>query len=422
MAGVHHTPNLKAGQTGRERINASRSVFGTAEYEARVGAVRAAMRERELDALLVSAPENVFYLTGLNHQGHFAFTALLLRAEEHPLIVARAMESHTLAAQVPCCEQVLFGDGEEPEAAVACALGAGGLESGRIGAEKLSMSLPVRIWEGIAERTPRVSWQDGSGIVDDVRAVKSPAEISCIRRAAAISDHAMQSGIGAVGTGVNEQEVAAEVYRSMVAEGSEYPGFAPLIRTTDLLRHEHRTWEDRVLESGDCLFLELSGCVNRYHAPLTRMVHVGEVPAGVDAAAEIVLGSLEAIREALRPGALAGDVYAAWEAAVHESLGDRDYRRHHCGYMVDIGFPPSWSGSGVVKGLRRGSEMEIREGMVFHLLPWLIGAGPADYTVSDTALVTQSGPELLTSTPRAPTTAGGDGARAGEQDSGRTSG
>jgi len=343
-----------------------------------------------------------FDLTGLNHQGHFAFTALLLQTEGAPLIMARAMERHTLDAQVPNCEQVLFADGEEPADAVARAISAGGLESGRIGVEKHAMSFPIHIWEGVVERTPQVSWEDRSRLVDGLRAVKSPTEIEYIRRAAAISDHAMRSGISVVGEGVNEQEVAAEVYRSMLASGSEYPGFAPLIRTTDLLLHEHRTWEDRVLQAGDGLFLELSGCVNRYHAPLTRMVHIGEVPDGVAAVAEIVLGSLEAIRGALHPGALAGEVYAAWQKVIDEALGHHDYRRHHCGYMVDIGFPPSWSGSGVVKGLRAGSEMEIREGMVFHLLPWLIGAGPADYVASDTVLVTDAGPEFLTTTPRTP--------------------
>jgi Xaa-Pro dipeptidase len=41
--------------------------------------------------------------------------------------------------------------------------------------------------------------------------------------------------------------------------------------------------------------------------------------------------------------------------------------------------------------------------MIFHLLPWLIGQEPADYVVSDTVLVTDTGPaELLTSVARTP--------------------
>lgn len=381
----------------------TRGPFSTSEYTARGATVREAMRERGIDALLVTSPENIFYLTGLNHQGHFAFTALLLKAEGDCLLVARAMERHTLAAQVPGCEHVLFGDGEDPAEAVARAVHASGLERGRIGVEKDKMSFPIRVWEGVVARTPRAQWEDRADLIDDVRIVKSPAEIDCVRQAASISDRAMQSGIRAAGVGANEREVAAEVYRSMVAIGGEYPAFAPLIRTGDRLLQEHITWQDRTLRAGDALFMELSGCANRYHAPLTRMVYVGHPPEGADAAAEIVIAGLEATRAALRPGALTGEVYAAWKAVVDEALGHHDYHRHHCGYVTGIGFPPSWSGAGVPVGIRPGGEITIRPGMVFHLLPWLLGQGPTDYAVSDTVLVTETGAELLTSVARTPT-------------------
>ena len=44
----------------------------------------------------------------------------------------------------------------------------------------------------------------------------------------------------------------------------------------------------------------------------------------------------------------------------------RMYRRHHCGYLVGIGFPPSWTGGNKVTGLRHDSDLEIKEG---HDLP-----------------------------------------------------
>jgi Xaa-Pro dipeptidase len=106
-------------KTGRESADTPPAPFTVSEYAARVAAVRATIRKRELDALLVSSPENIFYLTGLSHQGHFAFTALRIKAEGECLLVARAMERHTLAAQVPDCEHVPFDDGEDPADAVA---------------------------------------------------------------------------------------------------------------------------------------------------------------------------------------------------------------------------------------------------------------------------------------------------------------
>jgi Xaa-Pro dipeptidase len=69
--------------------------------------------------------------------------------------------------------------------------------------------------------------------------------------------------------------------------------------------------------------------------------------------------------------AIAGDVYRAWQGVLDRN-GLSDYRRHHCGYATGIGYPPSWSGSGVPVGLRPDSKMELRPGMVFHLMSWLL--------------------------------------------------
>jgi Xaa-Pro dipeptidase len=108
------------------------------------------------------------------------------------------------------------------------------------------------------------------------------------------------------------------------------------------------------------------------------------------------------VRSALVPGALNGDVYAAWQAVVDRGLGHAGYRRHHCGYAIGIGFPPSWVGGAAVAGLRAGGTTEIHEGMVFHVLSWLLDQKPADYVLSDTMLVTATGGEILTSSRRDP--------------------
>jgi Xaa-Pro dipeptidase len=105
------------------------------------------------------------------------------------------------------------------------------------------------------------------------------------------------------------------------------------------------------------------------------------------------------VLEALRPGALARDVYATWQQVV-DRAGLAHYRRHHCGYLVGIGFPPSWTGGNRVTGLRHDSDLEIRPGMTFHVLSWLMDTGAGDYFISDTVLLTEDGPEVLTSAPR----------------------
>lgn len=372
-----------------------------AEFNARIVKVRERMDEQGIDALLLASPENIYYLLGLNYQGYFSFTLVVLPLSGPPFLVARAMEKPTLHVQVPGCEHVAYDEDDDPAEMVADVIGRCTGGSDALGLDRAAMFFPVGVWERVRELVGTRSWTDGSGIVETVRAVKSPAEIALVRRAAAISDNAVRAGVETTGTGRTERTVAAAVYHEMIYSGSEHPGFAPFIRSTDILHHEHVTWRDRSLYRESGLFMELSASVYRYHAPLTRMVYVGRLPSGVADAARGSIAGLTAIENTLRPGVKSGDVYAAWAKAVQDELG-QTYERHHCGYMVGIGFPPSWVGGSRVTGIRREGELEILAGMVFHVQSWLLGSGPAEYCVSDTALVTPEGCELLTQFEREP--------------------
>jgi Xaa-Pro dipeptidase len=377
-------------------------VTAVEEHDARVGAVRAAMERRGVTALLLPSPEDVYYLTGLDHLGYFAVTLLVLPIEGEPLLVSRAMEHPTVQVQAPRCLHVPYEDDGDPAGAAIEALRRADAAGGRVGVDRSTMYLPLDVWERIRAGLPEVGWVGASDLVADERMVKSAGEIAHVRRAAAISDRALQAGLDVAGPGVTEREVAATIYGELIRAGSEVPGVPPLVRSTPTLHLEHVTWSDRPLELGDALFLELSASIARYHAPVSRIAHVGEAPAGLHDMAAHALAAFEAVRDGLRPGVRAGQVYDAWQRAVDAGLGHSRYRRHHCGYITGIGYPPSWTGSGTPVGLRAGSDLVLRPGMVFHVFSWILGQGPADYGVSDTALVTDAGCELLTTTARAP--------------------
>ncbi|MGH3736748.1 MAG: M24 family metallopeptidase [Micromonosporaceae bacterium] len=380
------------------------AAFTPEEHAARIAATRAEMRRRDLELLVVVAPENIYYLLGLNHQGYFAFTLLLLPLRGAPVLVARAMEGPTVAAQAPQCAHAAFGDAQDAAQTAAAAIADLAPTAARIGVECSGMFFPIVAWEHIRTSLADRTWIDASDLVEAIRVIKSPAEISLVRRAATISDRAMAAGVATAGPGVTETAVAASVYRELIASGSDYPGFAPCIRGADILRQEHVTWRDRPLPYGGGLFLELSASAGRYHAPLTRLVHIGRFPTGVERVAETALAGLREVADQLRPGTIGSDVYAAWHKVISDGLGHQDYQRHHCGYLVGIGFPPSWVGGSRVVGIRPDSDYQIRAGMVFHVLSWIIDEPPADYVVSDTVLVTEAGGELLTTYPRVPIT------------------
>jgi Xaa-Pro dipeptidase len=422
--------------------------FSAEEYVQRLDAVRQRIEERKLAGCLVSRPENIHYLTGLNYQGYFAYQMLVVPLRGTPILITRAMEGATVRDQVPDVRHMGYSDGIEPLPApmdrsqdlllsaqtesgemvglepwsmslgvktqgeeglapdvtpqvdTTCrAITELGLASGRVGLEMNSSVLPVNIAQGLFTTLSGVEWVDASSLVDACRLVQSPQELVCTRRAASISDGMMRAAIQTAGPGINEQTVMTAIYNAMLQSGGTYPAFLPLVRSTRTLEHEHGTWSDNLLLNGDYLFLELSGCCWRYHAPMGRLVFIGKAPDQAQRIHDVCQDAIERAAKRIGPGVQAREVYRAWQDSVDQA-GLTLYRRHHCGYAVGIGFPPSWSGSGVPVGLRADSTMELRAGMVFHLMSWLLRTGQGDSFLSDTVAVTDDGCEILTTTSR----------------------
>jgi Xaa-Pro dipeptidase len=232
-------------------------------------------------------------------------------------------------------------------------------------------------------------------------AVMCGNRLKCWKTMPILPRTAAGAAIEAIADGVPEHEVAAACLGAMTRAGGDPRGFGPFIRPAARLGEEHATWGGGRYRTGEPVFLELSGCISRYHAPLGRIVHIGDPPAADLRMAATVEAAFGAVVAALRPGALAREVYAAWQSMV-DAAGLAHYRRHHCGYCVGIGVPPSWTGGNTVIGLRSDSDLRVEEGMSFHVLSWLMGTGRGDHFRSDTVLVGPVGAEVLTQTPIRP--------------------
>jgi Xaa-Pro dipeptidase len=374
--------------------------FSDAEIARRLAAFRAELNTRKLDGAVVAAPENVFYLTGLDHWGYFAPHLLIVPLQGTPVLVTRAMERVSVDKQVRAAEFRGHSDSETAADMAARVLRDLKLVGRHVGLEYWTSGLS----HGLAlslQAQAEADWHDISNLVDELRLVKSAEEQALMRKAAAVTDAAAGAAIEAIGDKVPEREVVAACVAAMTRAGGSPPAFGPFIRPGSRLREEHSTWGDGRYKAGEPVFLELSGCLSRYHAPLGRLVHIGSIPESDAKMAETTKRAFDAVLGALRPGAKARQVYAAWQRVVDDA-GLQHYRRHHCGYCVGIGLSPSWTGGNKVVGLRHDSEMEIRDGMSFHVLSWLMGTGRGDYFISNSVLLGAQGPEVLTRTPTGP--------------------
>jgi Xaa-Pro dipeptidase len=374
-------------------------LFGREVYAERRRRAMEAVAAAGLDVLLVTIPENIYYLIGLDHFGYFAFHLLVVPAHGEPVLVARRMEHVTIGRDVPDLRFEGYGDDDDIAAHCVGVVGAATSDPRHIGMEESSLYLLPTVARAVREAFPRAAFQDATEMATAHRLVQSPLELTITRQTAAVSDAMTAAALSTAGVGVTEREIAAAAVAAMLGAGGEPPAFWPFVRATGRFNEDHTTWTDYPLRPGDGLFVELSGSIGRYHAPMGRLMFVGEAPPGAEAVSTVCIAAFDAARDAAVPGARAGDVYAGWQAVVDDA-GLAHYRRHHCGYATGIGFPPSWSGSGVPRALRPGSPNLLQEGMVFHMMSWMLGTGHGDYFVSDAVAITPTGGERLTTGPR----------------------
>ena len=372
--------------------------FTDDELNRRLAATREEMTTRSLDLILLSAPEHVFYLTGLDHWGYFAPHVLIVPADGDLVLVTRAMEHVVIRNQVR--NATFIGHTDSETAADLVIRHLKGTTSGKcIGLEAGSAGLSYAMGEALKREIDAGSWVDITGMLDEMRLVKSGEEQDYMRKAAVASDAGTQAAINAIHDGAREADVAAECLAAMTRAGGTPPGFGPFLRPFHRMAEEHTTWGDG--EHHEAVFLEVAGCVARYNAPMGRLVNIGKISDEDAEMAQLCGEAFDATLKTLKVGARAKDVYNGWQEVV-DAAGMPEYRRHHCGYLVGIGFPPAWTGGPRVTGLRHDSDREMREGMTFHLMSWFTETGRGNYFISNTVLLGTHGAEVLTTTPYGP--------------------
>ena len=363
------------------------AAFPREELDARVARVRRALAERGIDAMIVTGPENIFYLTGQQTPGYYTFQALLLPVDDEPAFVVRRLELNNLVANSHLERIRPYPDDADPVEVTVGLIADLGWEARRFAIDERGWFLPVAIYRALLARLGEIG--DGSGIIEELRAVKSPGELARIERSAGYVDAGMTAGLGAVAAGASENDIVAAMMGAAIASGGEYVGMEPLVTSGARSGVPHGTWRRRTVEPGDPVFLEMAASHDRYHAALMRSAWVGPAPDEARRMMDCCLRALAAALEALRPGRTCAEVHAACQSVV-DRAGYTERFGKRTGYSVGISFAPDW-GEGNVLSLFTGVERVIEPGMAFHLPVALRVHGRFTVGASETAIVTEEG-------------------------------
>ncbi|KEJ90716.1 ectoine hydrolase DoeA [Sulfitobacter donghicola] len=381
--------------------------FTTSEYHARISKTRSAMEAAGLDAIFVTDPSNMSWLTGYDGWSFYVHQGVILTHSGDPIWWGRGMDAlgarRTVFMQHPDCirgydDRFVQNPDKHPMTELADIFAELGLAQARIGVEMDNYYYTAAAHGAIERALPNATIRDATGLVNWQRAVKSPQEIDYMRRAARIVEKMHARILEVAEPGLRKNDLIAEIYATGIkgADGhwGDYPAIVPMAPSGMDATAPHLTWDDRPMQKGEATFFEIAGAHKRYQCPQSRTLFLGEVPQKYLDAEAAVLDAIAAGLDQAKPGNQAQDIANAFNATLNKAGFEKDSR---CGYAIGISYPPDWGERTI--SFRRGDTTILQAGMTFHFMPalWLDDGG---LEITEPILITESGYECLCSTPR----------------------
>lgn len=382
--------------------------FDAAEYRDRLERTRRAMQSLDIELLVVTSPDNLYYLTGYESAGYYQLQAAIVPADDTDVtLLVHEVEAGVVRASSWVDDVVYWqhaggnaearGPGDPTAALIERLLSA---KPRSIGLELTSMSLPPASATRIAEALPTARVLDTTRLVPEIRAIKSPREIGYLRAAAQLSDLGVEVARREAVVGASEASVAAAIEWEMKRRGSEYACMPTMLLSGERTVRVHQAAATRTIGDNDVVTVEIAGVVRRYNSNILRsfVPSGGPGPRDFEAAYDLICEAFTACVEMMGPGVAGADVDATSRRVTRRF--DR-YRLHRTGYGLECGYPPAWMGA---VSLAETDPLVLQPGMVVSVEPTLIfydrvGRDAFSALVGSNVLVTEHGCEVLNQVP-----------------------
>jgi Xaa-Pro dipeptidase len=346
--------------------------------------LRAWLARHNLDAVYVTKPVSIAYLTGFHAEPFERLMALAVRPDRAILIVP-ALEQEKAGRHADQADVVSWRDGEDAYALVRTAL-EGCVE---VGVEKEHMSLLAA--EMLIARTAAREMVDVSSEIRRLRRIKHEAELEKLARAASITDAVTDEVINRLRPGQTELEVSVLI-GSAIGEHGGTLSFESLVQSGPNSALPHVRPTSRKLAAGDLVLLDFGAAFDGYHADTTRMAVVGEPSAQHKEIHSLVLAAHDAAIAAVRAGTTTGAIDAAARQVIAAAgMGDRFFHRVGHGLGMEAHEDPS---------LDPGSATVLEAGMVFTIEPGIYIPGWGGVRIEDDVVVERSECRVLTKADR----------------------
>jgi Xaa-Pro aminopeptidase len=344
----------------------------------RADTVAAQVAERELDALLVAHPVNLRWLTGFTGTNGLALVGDLRVFLTDFRYVEQAMGEVDESFDRRRGERDLLADvrGALPERRPL-----------RLGFDDAHTS--VRTYERLGKVLgDEVELVAAGGVIEDRRAVKDADELTRVRTAARVADEALRETLAAGLAGRTERAVARALEDAMRDRDAE-PSFPSIVAAGPHGALPHAEPRDVEIPAGALVVIDFGARYQGYCSDCTRTLATGDVDGDAREVYELVLRAQRAALDAVTPGPEGKEVDAVARDLIAQA-GHGDEFGHGLGHGVglEVHEGPTLSKKGD-KHLAAGNVVTVEPGVY---LPGRFGV-----RIEDLVIVTEDGPDVLSS-------------------------
>lgn len=348
----------------------------------RIERLREQLKERGVEAIFVTQPENRRYLSGFTGT---AGALLITRQECYLLTDFRYLEQ----AAGECPGWNIYEVKESTFASLAELLGQLKVNSLACEGGFLTYKQFIDFQEKLPEAVKIIPGYDW---IEELRKIKEPAEIENLRRAAELADHAFWHILDFIRPGVREEDVALELEFFLRKRGARKISFEIIVASGPRGAMPHGTASDKMLQAGELVTIDYGCEYQGYYSDLTRTVSLGPPSREQEKIYAIVLEAQSAGLAVLKAGVGACAVDQAVREVI-EKYGYGENFRHSTGHGVGL----------VVHEAPRLSKKEetvLQAGMVVTVEPGIYLPGWGGVRIEDMAVVEEEGCRLLTHAPK----------------------
>ncbi len=350
---------------------------------ARVLRLRERMAAAGVDAVIVGPSADYRWLTGLHPPIPTRLTLAIVPLAGDPVIVTPGFEVPADAA----CEVVGWADGTDADVLATALLAR---------TSPASVAVSDRTWARYVlplQAASSARFTGAASLIEPLRSVKDPSEQDALRRAGAAVDRVLAALPGVRFAGSTERDIGHQLERLLISCGHDAIHDV-IVGSAGNGAIPHHAVGDRVIEVGDAIVIDIGGDVDGYTSDVTRMLVVGEPPAGYGDVHAAVDAAHHAGRAAAVPGATTGSVDAA-ARAVLQAAGYGELFTHRLGHGIGLDTHEA-------PYLLPGGTTVLEPGMTFTIEPGAYLAGRFGIRIEDTVILGTEGVEPVTSTPHAP--------------------